>query len=150
MVLGGRLVWDGLGGDEIGLKTGGVRIEQLLDAFGALGPQDKADVVILDDAIGYFRIGVSGSIGMFLASERKNDCGIIVARCGQIVRPIPRSDFKAGPLAPEVDSGGGLDDLGNVGAADASGDFDEVKLAVGVRAEEFGMSNSAHEAEAIQ
>jgi len=74
------LVGDGLGGDEIGLKAGGVRIEQLLKAFGALGLQDKADVVILGDAAGNFGIGVGGSIGMFLASERKNDRGIVAAQ----------------------------------------------------------------------
>ena len=70
---------DRLGGDEIGLKTGGVRIEQLLNAFGALGLQDETDVVILGDAVGDFGIGVGGRIGMFLASERKNDGGVVAS-----------------------------------------------------------------------
>ncbi len=63
-------VREGLGGDEIGLEAGGVGIEELLDAFGALGFQDEAGVVILRDAAGDFGIGVGGGIGMFLAGKR--------------------------------------------------------------------------------
>jgi len=70
-------VGNGLGGDEIGLKAGGVGIEQLLDAFGALGLEDEAGVVIFRDAVGDFGIGVGGRIGMFLAGERKNDSGVV-------------------------------------------------------------------------
>ncbi len=72
-------VRDGLGGDEVGLETGGVGIEQLLDAFGALGLQDEAGVMIFGDTVGDFGIGVGGRIGMFLAGERKNDSGIVAA-----------------------------------------------------------------------
>jgi len=72
-------VWDRLGGDEIGLEAGAVGIEELLDAFGALGLQDEADVVVLGDAVGDFGIGVGGGIGMFLAGERENDGGVVAA-----------------------------------------------------------------------
>ena len=72
-------VWDGLRRDEIGLKTGGVGIEELLDAFVALGLQDETRVVIFRDAVGDFGIGVGGRIGMFLAGERKNDSGVVAA-----------------------------------------------------------------------
>ena len=75
--LGAWFVRNRLGGDEIGLKTGGVGIEELLDAFGALGFQDEADVMIFRDAVGDFGIGVGGCIGMFLASEREDDSGVI-------------------------------------------------------------------------
>ena len=70
---------NGLRCDEIGLKTGGVGIEQMLNSFGALGFQDEADVVILRDAAGDFGIGVGARIGMFLASERENDSGVVAA-----------------------------------------------------------------------
>jgi len=79
MKLGARFVGDGLGGDEIGLETGGVGIEELLDAFGALGLQDEADVVIFGNAVGDFGICIGGRIGVLLASERKNDCGVVAA-----------------------------------------------------------------------
>jgi len=79
MTLRGWLVGDGLGGDEIGLEAGGVGIEQLLDAFGALGFQDEANVMIFRHAVGDFWVGVGGRVGMFLAGERKNDSGVVAA-----------------------------------------------------------------------
>ena len=79
MLLRAWFVGDWLGGDEIGLEAGGVGIEELLDAFGALGFQDEADVVIFGDAVGDFGIGVGGRIRMFLAGEREHDCGVVAA-----------------------------------------------------------------------
>src|SRR6266403_1528077 len=146
MMLGAWFVGDGLGGDEVGLKTGGVGIEQLLDAFGAWGFQDEAGVVVFRDAVGDFGIGVGGGIGMFLASERKNDSGVVAAHGGKLVRLIPCSDFEAGPLAPEVDAGGGFDDIRDIGAADAGGHFNEIKFAVGVRLQKLRVGDSAQEA----
>ena len=78
-MLRGWFIWDGLDGDEIGLETKRVGIEELLDAFGALGFQDETDVVVFRDAVGDFGIGVGGRIGMFLAGERKNDGGVVAA-----------------------------------------------------------------------
>src|SRR6266581_9193207 len=101
MLLRGWLVGNGLGGDEIDVKARGVRIEQLLDAFRALGLQDEADVMISRDTAGDFRIGVGGSIRMLLASERKNDSGIIIANRRKLVRLIPCPNFQARPFAPE-------------------------------------------------
>ena len=139
-------VGDGLGGNEVGLETGGVGIEQVLDVFVALGFQDEAGVMIFGDTVGDFGIGVGGRIGTFLAGERDDDSGVVTAQWGKLVRLIPCPDFEARPLAPEVDARGGLDDVGNVGTTDAGGDFDEIEFAVGVGAEELGMSYSAHEA----
>ncbi len=72
-------VGDGLGGNEVGLETGGVGIEQVLDVFVALGFQDEAGVMIFGDTVGDFGIGVGGRIGMFLAGERDNDSGVVAA-----------------------------------------------------------------------
>ena len=80
MVLRARFVGNRLGGDELGEKAAGVGIEQLLKTFVALRLQNEADMMILRDPVGDFRIAVGGSIGMFLASERKNDSGIIASR----------------------------------------------------------------------
>ncbi len=139
-----------MGGDEIGLEAGGVGIEQVLDAFVALRFQDEAGVVIFRDAVGDFWVGVGGRIGMFLAGERKNDSGVLAAQRRKVVRLIPCPDFEARPFAPEVYARGCLDDVRNVRAADAGGDFDEINFAVGVRTEELGMGDSAHEAEPLQ
>src|SRR3989475_2801929 len=150
MKLRSWLVWNGLGGDEVGLEAGGVGIEQLLDAIGASGFEDEAGVMLFRDAVGDFRIGVGGRIGMFLAGERKNDSGVVAAPGRKLIGLVPCSDFEPRPLAPEVDHGGGLYDVRNIGAADAGGDFNEVKFAVGVGAEELGVSHSAHEAKSLQ
>jgi len=69
MMLRSWFFWNRLGGDEIRLKSRSVRIEQVLDAFGVLGLQNEADVMILGDAVRDFRIGVGRSVGMFLARK---------------------------------------------------------------------------------
>src|SRR5712692_351869 len=150
MKLRGWFVRNRLGGNEIGVKTAGVRIEQLLDAFVALRLQNEANVVIFRYAIGNFRICVGGSIRMFLARERQDDSRVIASGRRKLVRLLPCPDFEARPLAPKVDLGCGLDDIRDIGAADASGDLDEIKLAVRVRAQELRMSHSPHEAEPFQ
>ena len=45
--------------------------------------------------------------------------------------------------------GGGFDYVGDVGAANAGGDFEEINLAVGVGPEEFGVGDAANRAEAF-
>jgi|SRR5882724_3364570 len=144
------LVRDGLGGEEIGLKAGGVGIKKLLDSFGASGLQDEADVVVFGDAVGNFWIGVGGRVGMFLASEGENDAGVVAAQRGKLVRLIPSSDFEAGPFAPEVDARCVFDDVGDVGAAYAGGDFDEIEFAVGMRFQKLRVGDSAQEAQPRQ
>ncbi len=43
-----------------------------------------------------------------------------------------------------------LDDLGDVGAADAGGGFEEVEAAVGVGADEFGVGDAGGHAESVE
>src|SRR5260370_4663050 len=114
-----------------------------MDGFGALGFQDGAEVMMFRDAVGGLGMGVGGRIGMFLAGERKNDSGVVAAQWGKLVGLIPCPDFEAGPLAPEVDAGGGLDYIRNISAADAGGDFHEIKFSLSVGAEGLGMSGTA-------
>src|SRR5260370_27742193 len=99
------------------------------------------------DEAGDSRISVGGSTRIFLASQRKNDSGISGAGRRKLVRLIPRPHFKPRPFAPEVDSRGGLDDIRDIGAADAGGDFDEIKFAVRVRTQELSLGHPAQEAE---
>ena len=130
MALRTWFVGDWLGGNEIGVKTGGVRIEQLLNAFGTLGFQNKAGVVILRDAIRDFRIAVGGSVRMLLARQRKNGSGIVATNGWKLVGLIPCPDFKPRPLAPEIDARCGLDDIRDISPANTSGDFYEIEFAV--------------------
>ena len=89
-------------------------------------------MVVFRDAIDDFRVVVWGGVRTFLAGQGKNDASIVAPRSGKLVGLLACSDFETGPFAPEINAGGGFDDVGNVGAADAGGDFDEIKFAVGV------------------
>jgi len=83
------------------------------------------------------------------AGQGKDYAGIVAACGGKLVRLLPCSDFQVRPFTPEVDVGGRFDDVGNVRAPDACGDFDEIELAVGVRFQEFGVGHAAEIAETL-
>src|SRR5258708_36085807 len=67
-----------------------------------------------------------------MAGEKKNDAGIVATRVRKLIGLIPCPNFEPRPLAPEIDACCGFDDIGNIGTADTSGDFDEIEFAVGV------------------
>ena len=108
---GSWFVRNGLGGDEIVVKTPDVGIQQLLNSFVALGFQNETSVVVFRDATNDFRICECGSIRVFLSGKRKNHSGVIAARGRKRVGLFPSSDFETSPFAPEVDTRGGLDDV---------------------------------------
>src|SRR6266705_733757 len=143
-------VRNGLSGDEIAVKAPDVGIQQLPNSFVALGFQNEAGVVVFRDAINDFRVCKCGSIRVFLAGKRENNSGVIAARGGKRVGLFPSSDFKTRPFAPEVDARGGLDDVGNVSAADASSNLNEIEFSAVVRFQEFGVRHATHETQALQ
>src|SRR6266571_2962146 len=143
-------VGDGLGGDEIVVKTPDVGIQQLPNSFVALGFQNEASVVVFRDAVNDLRVRECGSIRVFLAGKRKNNSGVIAAHGGKLIGLFSSPDFETRPFAPEVDTRGGLDDIGNVGTADASSNFNEIEFSAGVRLQEFGVCHATHEAQAFQ
>src|SRR5260370_34246829 len=104
---------------------------------------------MLLDAVGAFGIVVGGSAWMLLRGERNNYGCVVEARGGKLVGLIPCPNFEPRPLAPGVDAGCGLNHVGDVGAADAGGDFDEIEFAAGVRPQELRMGHSAYETEAL-
>jgi len=53
------------------------------------------------------------------------------------------------PLAPEVNPGGLFDKIGNVGAANASGNFEEVQAIIPMTLEKFGVCDTADEIQAL-
>src|SRR6266571_6683044 len=126
-------VRNGLSGDEIAVKAPDVGIQQLPNSFVALGFQNEAGVVVFRDAINDLRVCECGSIRVFLARKRKNNSGVIAAHGGKLIGLFSSSDFETSPFAPEVDTRGGLDDIGNVSAADASSNLNEIKFSLGVR-----------------
>ena len=70
--------------------------------------------------------GRRGRVGLFLAGQGDDRSGVILPDLGQVVELLPCSDFEARPLAPEIDAGGGANHIGDVGTADARGDFKEI------------------------
>src|SRR5579859_3523055 len=106
-------------------------------------------MMIFRDATDNFRIGVGGSIRMLLASERKNDAGVIAADSGKLVGLLAGGDFEARPLAPQIDVGGGFDDVGDISAANAGGDLDEIKFAVGVGLQKLRVSHAAEKPQGL-
>ena len=136
-----------MGGEEVVGETHGVGVQELLDAGGIGGFEDEAGMLIFGDTIGDFGIGVRARVGMFLASEGENHSGVIAAGLWHCVRLFAGGDFEACPFAPEVDAGGGFDNIGDVGAAYAGSDFNEIKFFVGVGFEEFGVGNATEKAE---
>src|SRR6266581_2848745 len=147
---GSWLLRNGLGGDEIVVKAPDVGIQQLPNSFVALGLQNETSVVVFRDAINDFRVREGGSIRVFLARKRKNNSGVIAAHGRKLVGLFPSSDFETRPFAPEVDTRGGLDDIGNVGTADASSNLNEIEFSAGVRFQEFGVCHATHETQAFQ
>ena len=129
------------------MKTGRVGSEQLLDAVGAGGAQDEACVMMLFDAQDDFRIGVGGSIRVGLAREAEDGAGVLLTDGRQLIGLLARAELKFGPFAPEIDAGGGLDNVRDVSAAHASGDFNEIELAIGMGFQKFGMRDTANQAE---
>src|SRR6266567_1189505 len=101
-------------------------------------------LVVFRDAINDFRVREGGSIRVFLARKRKNNSGVIAARGGKLIGLFSSFDFETRPFAPEVDTCGGLDDIGNVGTADASSNLNEIEFFAGVRLQEFGVCHAMH------
>src|SRR6267142_1077999 len=63
---------------------------------------------------------------------------------------LPCSHFEPCPFSPEVDAARRLDHIRNVRAAHSRSDLNEIKLAVGVRLQEFRVRHTAHEPETRQ
>lgn len=93
-----------------------------------------------------FGVGVGGSVGVFLFGEGDQEAGVIVADGRELIILFAAGDFDAGPFGPEVDAGGGFDEIGDVGAADAGGGFEEIEAAVVAR-DEFGVGDAEVQAE---
>src|SRR5579872_1653986 len=143
----GGFFGDRLESHEVVMKAGRVGSEQLLDAFGAGGAQDEAGVMMLFDAQDDFRIGVGGSIGVGLAREAEDGAGVLLTDGRQLIGLLARAKLEFGPFAPEIDAGGGLDNVRDVSAAHASGDFNEIELAIGMGFQKLGMGNTTNQAE---
>src|SRR5580692_4318351 len=141
---------DGSGRQEILVKSFGVAGQKLVDARMVGGFQDETGVMISCNPVDDFRIVIGGRVRLLLPSQRDNRARIVATRFGQWVRLLPCSDLEARPVAPKIDSGGGVDHVGDVGSSDACGDFEEIELSVGVCFQKFGVGDAAKKAEVLK
>ena len=101
-------------------------------------------MVIFRNALDDLGIVVGGSIGFFLPGKRDDDAGIVLPQWRQLVGLLPCPNIEARPLSPQIDPRSSFDDIGDVGAADAGRDFQEIEVVVGMRFQEFRMGDAAN------
>src|SRR5690348_12236753 len=89
-------------------------------------------------------IVIRRGVRLFLAGQRKNDSSVVAADWRQFVRLFAAGDFDPRPLPPQVDAGGRLYHLTDVGAAHSRRAFQKIKLSVAAGANELGMRYPAH------
>ena len=106
-------------------------------------------MVKLADAVDDLLVSVRRSVGVLLASQRKNDARTIMARSGELVRLLARSDFEPRSLAPKIDAGGGFDHIRNVSAANARRNLNEIEFPIGVSLQELRVGHPADQAKAL-
>lgn len=147
--LGGGFVGNRLGGQEIGGEAFGVGSEELFDAFGGTGFKDESGVVVFLDPFDDFGVVVGGSVRFLLAGQRDYYACVVFACLGELVGHLPCCDFEMSPFAPQVDAGGGFDHIGDVGTADAGGDFEEIEAVVAVSLQEFRVGYAAHQSQTL-
>src|SRR5277367_6148710 len=104
--------------------------------------------MIFGNAIDDFRIAVRRSVRMLLPSQGKNNASVVFSSLRKLIRLLPCPDFEAGPLAPEINPGGGIDYVGNIGTAHTRCDLDEIDAVVRVGFQKFGMGHAANQTEA--
>jgi len=88
----------------------------------------------------------TGQIRMLLARERHKQPGVIGARLRGGIVVGCFGEFQFRPFLPQIQTGGGLNQIGKMRAAYPGGRFEEVDLAVSA-ANEFRLGHAAHQAE---
>src|SRR5437016_13639129 len=95
-----------------------------------------------------FRVRVAGRVRALLPRQREHDAGVLSPRCEPTDALAPRvRHLDSRPLAPEVEARSRLQGLGDVRAADARRDFEEVELPSFGAAYELGVCRAAPESE---
>ncbi len=81
---------------------------------------------------------------MLLASQCDNDTPVVLLMLWQLVWMLLRSGFNPGPLSPQIDTCGRLDQFYDIGTTHASSSFEKVKVAILVPFDEFHVGHSLH------
>ena len=125
-----------------------VLVEQFQHPVAIFMPYDGPDVVFfLDGPDGFGRIE-GRHIGVFLPSQTDDDPGVVFVRFGGSVGFTAQlCVFQFGPLGPQIDAATGFDHFGNVRPPYPTAGFQEIKFAVVVRADPFGVARAVLHAE---
>ena len=87
---------------------------------------------------------VGRGVRVFLASQRDADSCIVLAVLRQLIGLLIRGKLDRGPLAPEVDAGGCIDQFNDIGSAYPRGGFEEIKMALVTPFDEFHVGYAVH------
>src|SRR5260370_18037834 len=87
---------------------------------------------------------VGRGVRVFLAGQRDDDSCIVLPVLRQLIGLLIRGKLDCGPLAPEVDAGGCIDQFNDIGSAPTHGGFKEIKMALVNPFYEFPFSYSLH------
>ena len=113
-----------LNGAELVEETVAVLADKGFDALVRVGADDQTGVVVAVETPDDFGGVVVGGVGLLLTGETDDASSVALLRLRQSVLHVKeRGDLHSGPFDPWVDTGGEVDDLGDVGAADAGRGF---------------------------
>src|SRR5260370_38221703 len=90
------------------------------------------------------RFLVCRGVRVLLASQCNNDTSVVLLMLWQLVRVLLRSGFNPGPLSPQIDTCGRLDQFYDIGTTHASSSFEKGKGAILVPFDEFHVGDSCH------
>src|SRR5260370_19709506 len=93
------------------------------------------------------RVLVGRGIRVLLAGQCDDDARVVLLVLRELVISLVGGQLDPGPLAPEVDARGCLDQFYDVGAAHARGSFEKIKMSLATPFDEFHVGYTVHQPE---
>src|SRR5258707_15883183 len=87
---------------------------------------------------------VGRGVRVFLAGQCDDGSCIVLPVLRQLIGLLVRGKLDRGPLAPEVDAGGCIDQFNDIGSAYTRGGFEEIKMAHFTPLDEFHVGYAVH------
>jgi len=135
-------VGNGLSCEKVEREAFRIGVEKFANALFMRRFQDESGVMIFLHAIDDLGITVRRCVGVLLPRQGQKLLRVVLRHMRQFVRSLPGTDVELGHSRQKIDAGRSLDDVNNVSAANARGDFQEIYFSCGVGFQEFGVSNA--------
>src|SRR6266516_3215599 len=129
-------------GGEVPGKPQAILVKQGLHASGVFRGDNEAHMMPPVQPPGDFGVLVCRGIGMLLACQCDDDTAIVLLMLRQPVWTICRGRLDPGPLAPEIDAGGNLNQLHDISTTHPGSRSEKVKTAIVVTLEELNVGCS--------